>query len=92
MRNLRFLALLAPTLLLPVACEDPSSSSGGKFNPEAGPGFEAGTPSEAGPLPEAGADVIVPPKGVTVLIVDGLLPKRTRASSRTMLRARSRPI
>lgn len=74
MRSLRLLALLAPALLLPVACEASSSSSGGVFNPEAGPGFEAGPPS--GPLPEAGADVVVPPAGVTVTVIAGLAPKK----------------
>lgn len=79
MRKLRFLALLAPALLLPLACEDSSSSSGGLFNPEAGPGFEAGPQPEAGPFPEAGADVTIPPiepKGVTVTVVEGLVPKK----------------
>lgn len=80
MRKLRLLALLAPALLLPAACEDSSSSSGGiTFNPEAGPGFEGGPVSEAGPLPEAGPDGFVPPappKGVTVTVTEGLTPKK----------------
>ncbi len=76
MRNLRFLALVTPVFLLPLACEDSSgSSSGGAFNPEAGPGFEAGTTPEAGPLPEAGVDSSPPaPSGVTVTVTEGALP------------------
>jgi hypothetical protein len=81
MRQLRLLALLAPALLLlPVACEDSSSSPAAAFTFEAGPGFEAGPPAEAGPLPDGGADVdvdaFVPPvvpKGVSVTVVDDLL-------------------
>lgn len=79
MRKLRLFALLAPALLLPAACEESSSSSGGNFNPEAGPGFEAGPVAEAGPLPEAGPDGFVPPappKGVTVTVTEGLAPKK----------------
>lgn len=79
MRNLRLLALIAPVLaLLPVAaaCEDSSSSSGGQFTVEAGPGFEAGsTPSpEAGPEAPDAADAFVPPviKGVTVTVTPGV--------------------
>ena len=81
MRHLRLLALLAPALLLPVACEDSSTSPATPFTFEAGPGFEAGPPAEAGPLPDAGdidaADVFVPPvpKGVTVSVIDGLTGK-----------------
>ena len=72
---LAFLALVAPVFFLPLACEDSSgSSSGGAFNPEAGPGFEAGT-TEAGPLPEAGVDASPPaPLGVTVTVTEGGLP------------------
>jgi hypothetical protein len=81
MRQIRLLALLAPALLvLPVACEDSSSSPATPFTFEAGPGFEAGPPAEAGPLPDGGADVevdaFVPPvvpKGVSVTVVDALL-------------------
>lgn len=77
MRQLRLLALLVPVLLLPAACEDSSSSSGGTFNPEGGAEFEAGPPAEAGPLPEAGADTAPPtPKGVTVSVLDALAPKK----------------
>lgn len=77
MRSLRLLALVAPALLLPAACEDPSgSSSGGAFNPEGGAGFEAGSPAEAGPAPDAGSDVVAPPiQGVTVTVLDRLAPK-----------------
>jgi hypothetical protein len=80
MRQLRVLALLAPALLLAVACESSSSPSATPFTFEAGPGFEAGPPAEAGPLEDGGvdaADVFVPPapKGVTVTVVDGLTPK-----------------
>jgi len=81
MRPLRLLALVTPVLvLLPIAigCEDTGSSSGATFNPEAGPGFEAGpTPIPEGGLPaEAGADVVVPPvvKGITVTVLDGATP------------------
>jgi hypothetical protein len=78
MRSLRLLALVAPVLFLPLACEDSSgSSSGVTFNPDAG-GFEAG-PSpmpEAGPLPEAGVDSSPPaPLGVTVTVTANALPK-----------------
>ncbi len=84
MRQLRLLALAAPALLLVpvVACEDSSSGSATPFTFEAGPGFEAGPTPEAGPLPadDAGvdaADVFVPPapKGVTVTVLDDVLPK-----------------
>jgi hypothetical protein len=81
MRQLRLLALLAPALLLPVACEDSSSAPATPFTFEAGPGFEAGPPPEAGPLPleDAGVDAAdsapPPPKGVTVTVVDGVTPK-----------------
>ena len=79
MRNLRRLALLAPALfLLPIACEDSSSSSGGNFTQEAGPGFEAGptTTPEAGPLPDGALpDTFVPPSGVTVTVLDGATPQ-----------------
>jgi hypothetical protein len=76
MRSLRLLALVAPALLLPVACEDSGSSSGGTFNPEAGPGFEAGPAPEAGPLPEAGIDSSTPPgpAGISVTVTDGVSP------------------
>ena len=76
MRSLRLLALVAPVLLFPLACEDSSGApSGAVFNPEAGPGFEAGTMPEAGPLPEAGIDSAPPaPLGVTVSVTEGLLP------------------
>lgn len=78
MRSLRLLALVAPVLFLPLACEDSSgSSSGATFNPDAST-FEAG-PSpvpEAGPLPEAGVDSSPPaPLGVTVTVTDNALPK-----------------
>lgn len=78
MRQLRLLALLAPALLLAVACESSSSPSATPFTFEAGPGFEAGPPAEAGPLEDAGIDApVVPPmpKGVTVTVIDNLLPK-----------------
>jgi hypothetical protein len=81
MRQLGLLALLAPALLLPAACESSSSPSATPFTFEAGPGFEAGPPPEAGPLPleDAGVDAAdtapPPPKGVTVTVVDGLTPK-----------------
>ncbi len=81
MRQLRLLALLAPALLLPAACENSSSSPAAPFTFEAGPGFEAGPPAEAGPLEDAGiavdaADTAPPaPKGVTVTVIDGLTPK-----------------
>jgi hypothetical protein len=85
MRHRRPLALLTPALLallaLLAACEDSSSSSGGNFAIEAGPGFEAGTSPvpEAGPLPmpEAGTDAFVPPVilGVTVTVTDGVTPQ-----------------
>ncbi|MDB5215225.1 MAG: hypothetical protein JWO86_3152 [Myxococcaceae bacterium] len=80
MRQLRLLALLAPVLLLPVACENSSSSPSAPFTFEAGPGFEAGPSPEAGPLEDAGidaADVFVPPAptGVTVTVVQGLAPQ-----------------
>jgi hypothetical protein len=85
MRSLRLLALVAPVLFLPLACEDSSgSSSGATFNPDAG-GFETG-PSpmpEAGPLPEAGVDSSPPaPLGVTVTVTDSALPK---ANARVIL-------
>lgn len=80
MRNLRLLLVLAPSILLPLACEDtPSSSSGGVFNPEAGPGFDGGAPAtpEAGPLPDGALpDTFVPPLGVTVTVLDGVTPKK----------------
>lgn len=76
MRKLRLLSLLAPVLLLPAACEDSSSSSGGTFNPEGGTSFEAGPLPEAGPPAEAGADVVTTPKGVTVTVFDSLAPKK----------------
>jgi hypothetical protein len=81
MRHLRLLALLAPALLLPAACENSSSSPAAPFTFEAGPGFEAGPPAEAGPLEDAGiavdaADTAPPaPKGVTVTVVEDLTPK-----------------
>ena len=78
MRKLRLLAvLLAPAIIAsPLACEDSSSSSGGTFNPEAGPGFETGPRDEAGPLREAGLEVSVPPvkKGLTVTVLDRAAP------------------
>jgi hypothetical protein len=79
MRNLRLLGLLAPVLLLAVACEDSSSSSGGVFNPEAGPGFDGGGLPEAGPIPVADAGIDAPPptpKGVTVTVLDALVGKK----------------
>ncbi len=79
MRHLRLLALVASALLLPiVACEDSSgSSSGGVFNPEAGPGFEAGPTPEAGPLPDGAVpDTATVPLGVTVTVFDGSTPKK----------------
>lgn len=75
MRNLRLLALLAPVLLSPLACEDSSSSSGGTFNPEAGPGFEAGPLPDAEPL-DAGLDAIAPATGVNVTVVKGTAPQK----------------
>jgi hypothetical protein len=63
---------------LPLACEDSSSSSGGTFNPEAGPGFEAGVtpPVEAGVPVDAGGDTSVPtPQGVTVTVTVAGVPK-----------------
>jgi len=83
MLKLRILGLLAPALLLALACEDESSSSSGAvFSPEAGPGFEAGPATEPeagpGPLPEAGADSFVPPVlvGVTVTVLEDGAPKK----------------
>lgn len=81
MRHLRLLALLAPALLLPIACEDSSgSSSGAVFAPEGGPGFEAGPP--LGPLPDGALpdsslpDTSTKPLGVTVTVFDGATPKK----------------
>jgi hypothetical protein len=78
MRHLRLLALLAPALLLPTACENSSSSPSAPFTFEAGPGFEAGPSPEAGPLEDAGTDapvVVPPPAGVTVTVVQDLTPQ-----------------
>ncbi|MEA2746564.1 MAG: hypothetical protein QOI41_707 [Myxococcales bacterium] len=72
MKNLRALALLAPVLFVPLACEN-SSSPSASFVPEAGPGFEAGPSPEAGPVPDAGDDgPVTPPapKGVTITVTE----------------------
>jgi hypothetical protein len=74
MRNLRLLAVLVPVLLAPLAaCEDSSSPSAGAFDPDGGPGFEAGAQPDAGPSPvDGGADVTPPaPQGVSVTVTDG---------------------
>ncbi|MBX3188095.1 MAG: hypothetical protein KF819_13820 [Labilithrix sp.] len=75
MRHLRFLALAAPVVILPlVACEDDGGGSSGVFEvPETGT-FEAGPVPEAGPPSEAAPDVVVP-SGVTVTVLDGTTPK-----------------
>ena len=75
MRRFRSALLALPVVALPffVACEDGnnSSSSGGFTVPEGG-GFEAGPPSEAGPVAEGGTDAsidtFVPPKGAKVTV------------------------
>ena len=76
MRRLRLLAFGAAMLFVPLGCEDSSgSSSGASFNPEAGPGFEAGASPDAGPSTEAGTDSAPPaPLGVTVTVTDDARP------------------
>jgi hypothetical protein len=77
MRHLRLLALVAPALLFPIiACEDSSGTSGGVFNPEAGPGFEAGPTPDAGPLPDGAVPDTSPVLGVTVTVFDVSTPKK----------------
>lgn len=76
MRQLRLLALLAPALLLPAACEDSSgSSSGAVFSPEAG-AFETGPSPDAGPLPDGALPDTSAPVGVTVTVIDASGPKK----------------
>jgi hypothetical protein len=68
-------------MLLPLACEDSSgSSSGGTFNPGAGPGFDAGPTSEGGSLLDGALpDAPTTPKGVTVTVrTDGVLASGVR--------------
>lgn len=89
MRKLRLVALALPSLaslvVLVVAvpgCEDSGASSGNPFTVPEGGVFETGTGFDGGPLPDgapgdgATADTFVPPKGVTVTVIDVAGPKK----------------
>jgi len=73
--RLRHALLVLPALLAPLyACEDSSSSSsGGIFDPDSGPGFDAGAPPEGGSLVDA--PDAAPPKGMTLTVLKTGAPR-----------------
>ncbi len=74
MRRAVLLASPVVAALALFACEDSGSGGGtGVFTSEAGT-FEAGPPSEAGPVGDSAVDAPVAPKSVTVSVVRGLGP------------------